>query len=154
MSVWVNRAGTEAHAPTTSTATRASVSLALREPTARTTSMSALRGELTSLCCCTKEPRSGSWQLEVSPTQKQVWTMRISLLPFVTKTCLWFMQGTVACFVQQISWKTAAFKVVFLRPLSCRRGEMIGCKQLTVVRNTKAAKTEAWPSLRKAGKRN
>lgn len=33
----------EARAPTMSTATRASVSLGLREPTARTTSMNALR---------------------------------------------------------------------------------------------------------------
>lgn len=84
----MNRAGMEARAPTTSTATRASVSPGLREPTARTTSMNALRGEVAWLCCCAAEPRGGSSRLEVSPAQKQVLTMRISLLPFVTKARL------------------------------------------------------------------
>lgn len=53
MNVSVNHAEMEAHAPTMSTATHANVSLGLRESTVRTTLMNALKGEITSLCCCT-----------------------------------------------------------------------------------------------------
>lgn len=65
-----------ARAPTMSTATPASARLGLREPTARTTSTSALRGEVPS--------HTGCSCLQASPAQKQFLTRGTVLLPFVT----------------------------------------------------------------------
>jgi len=95
MNVWVNRAGMEARARTTSTATRASVCLGLGEPTARPTSMNAPRGELH--CAAALRSHTVCLWLEVSPIQKQFLRVRICFPVFchrdvlvihASKTCL------------------------------------------------------------------